>query len=65
MGEGNSMKAVTMLKVSLIFALIIDTLIAIVIVLSKDSIAHLFTGNPDVIMHLDLTFDTMAVLNIV
>jgi len=42
-----------------------DLAIAIIIVVWKDGLAHFFTANPAIVMHLDLTFDTMAVLIII
>lgn len=62
MGEGNSKKARIYVKIATTFMFAIDVIVAILIIIWRDSIAHLFTGNQKVIDHLNSTFNIMAVL---
>ena len=49
----------------MVYTLGLDLIIATIIVIWKDGLAHFFTANPGIVMHLDLTFDTMAILIII
>lgn len=49
MGEGNSKKARTFIKIAALFMLIVDMILAFIIIIWKDSIAHVFTSNPGVV----------------
>jgi MATE family multidrug resistance protein len=65
MGEGNSKKARMLITIGAVFMFVVDTLLAFVIVIWKDSISHLFTNNPKVVEYLDEAYVEMGFLLII
>jgi MATE family multidrug resistance protein len=61
MGEGNSVKARTLLKVATLFMFLIDSLMCVLIIINTDALALFFTSNEEVLKHLHPTFLVMAI----
>lgn len=64
MGEMNSKKARTMIKIAVLFMLVVDAMLAFAIIIWKDFIAHIFTSNPAIVAYLDECFNAVAFLMI-
>lgn len=60
MGEGNSVKAITLLKVATAFMFVVDSIMCALIIINTDSLALFFTSNQAVLTHLHPTFMVMA-----
>ena len=65
MGEGNSKKARTYIKIASVFMLVVDFCVAFSVIIYKDSFSHLFTNNEAVLLLLKPVFDTMSILLVV
>jgi MATE family multidrug resistance protein len=62
MGEGDSKKARTFIKIASVFMLIVDFFSAFVIVIYKDWILRLFTSSEILLKYVSSTVETMAIL---
>lgn len=62
MGEGNSKKARTFIKIASVFMLVVDFISAFVIVVYKDWLLKLFTSSEILLNYVGSTINTMAIL---
>ncbi|TNV80526.1 hypothetical protein FGO68_gene15533 [Halteria grandinella] len=65
LGEANAPKAISLLKIATILFFGLDSLLALVIICFKESIAHVFTSNPSIVYYLDDCFTAVALLTVV
>ena len=62
MGECNPKMARIYIKIATVFMLIVDFIVAMILVVYKDSFSHIFTNNPPVLEHLVSTITTIGIL---